>query len=247
MPSRRRNPLLVVAALAGGLTLSGCLEAFLALEEDINTPHPNHMETGPGYTIDTYPDGTTVFSGMHCDGSGGYRGGGDQASESCTKDALEKSIDDYKNQMRDLDRKRDKCGGRYPKSFDYDRRANCDRGRYEQILHASSRPPRNDDEFNTLNRDCAAASNAEHADPCSEANNFNDKQNRDYIQKNLAEKQAELKRLQACIDDRKRQAQANQPQRPGIDPSFILNNPGLFQPRPRQQQQHPQSRPSTGH
>lgn len=87
------------------------------------------------------------------------------------------------------------------------------------------------------NQRCSAAQETAKSDNCSDANfnRLNDR--RSSLRTQAAVHQNNKDRFDKCTDDRKRQAKAQQERaRPAIDPSFILNQPGIWN--------RPTSRPS---
>jgi hypothetical protein len=96
-------------------------------------------------------------------------------------------------------------------------------------------------------RNCGDADAAAKSDPCSEANFNRNDNRRSSLRTQAAVHQSNKDRFDKCIDDRKRQAKAQQERaRPAVDPSFILNQPGLFRPSPRPSRPAP-SQPSHPH
>ncbi len=94
---------------------------------------------------------------------------------------------------------------------------------------------------------CDAADAAPKSDPCSEANFNRNDNRRSSLRKEAAVHQYNKDRFDKCTDDRKRQAKASQDRgRTTIDPSIILNQPGLFRPSPRPSRPAP-SQPSHPH
>jgi len=104
------------------------------------------------------------------------------------------------------------------------------------------------DQAATITGRCDAAQGMAKSDPCSEANFNRNDDRRSSLRTQAAVHQNNKDRFDKCTDDRKRQAKAQQERaRPAIDPSFILNQPGLWnRPAPRPSKPAP-SQPSHPH
>ena len=241
----RRN-LIGMFALAG-LGLAGC--GLFFPESDVPF-EAIIIDFVGGTMVSQTLDGDTVYggsSGMYCNG-GSYRGGGSQASEDATKKDMENEINYEKDRKREDDKELDKCEGKRVPQSTFDGPAGCDRAQRDKYraAYGLANFDGHPDYLDMVDK-CSKADSAAYANPCNGPHLDGLLEDRKRHEKSIIDLEAKLASFKSCVDDRKRQAQANQPPRQGVDPAIILMNPGLFQPRPRQQPQQTRPPTSSGH
>lgn len=223
--------------------LSACIDEAMI----IGAISPRPDASYGGTSVYNNPDGTTQYTGaggnVVC--AGGRYAGGAGATPAVAQD-IRNRIGWDKQELNAERQRLDQCKGREVNSQEQaDAAAGCNRARLSQ-LYAQSRTlvsfddqKKLDPEIRAQESACRGADDNYRYGPCTRSTLDAARQRIATLENSIKADEARLNEVNNCIKDKERQADAAQ--RPRIDPSIILMNPGLYGSRPRHQSRPPSS------